>query len=195
MAEQTRREAILEAADRLFRHYGPQKTTMADVAREASIGVGSVYLEFPSKDAVIEALSRGRYAAVLASMREAATASGASSAERLSRFFEARTRGFLAMLDGGAHACDLLHCGSDAVKSAKTAYHEEERSILTTLLHEGVASGELSVADIDTTVRVLLLACSRFEPPWIAHAPTENVLADVAAMNALLLTGLLKRTG
>ncbi|MFO0591134.1 MAG: TetR/AcrR family transcriptional regulator [Polyangiaceae bacterium] len=195
MAEQTRREAILLAADRLFRHYGPQKTTMADIAREASIGVGSVYLEFPSKDAVIEALSRGRYAAVVAAMRSAATAPGASCAERLSRVFEARTRGFLAMLEDGAHACDLLHCGSDAVKSAKTAYHEEERRILTELLREGVACGELTVAEVDATVRVLLLACSRFEPPWIAHAPTDSVLADVAAMTTLLLTGLLKRTG
>src|SRR4029079_9279854 len=67
-----RREQILSAADRLLRHYGPNKTTVADVAREAGIGVGSVYLEFPSKDALIEELSRARHRAVLAAMRAAA---------------------------------------------------------------------------------------------------------------------------
>ena len=168
---------------------------MADVAREASIGVGSVYLEFPSKDALIEALSRGRYDAVLASMRAAATAEGAPCGERLSGVFEARTRGFLSMLDSGAHACDLLHCGSEAVKSAKTGYHDGERALLEGLLREGVASGELSVVDVEATVRTLLRAYSSFEPPWIARTPVDRVLADVAAMSTLVQRGLLKRPG
>src|SRR3954470_12265580 len=64
-----RREQILKAADRLLRHYGPHKTTVADVAREAGVGVGSVYLDFPSKDALVEELSRSRYRAVLDAMR------------------------------------------------------------------------------------------------------------------------------
>ena len=61
MVDQPRREKLLEVADRLFRHYGPQKTTMADVAREAGIGVGTVDLEFPSKAALVLALSPRRY--------------------------------------------------------------------------------------------------------------------------------------
>jgi len=69
MSEAARREQILQAAERLLQHYGPQKTTVADVAREAGIGVGSVYLEFPSKEAIVEALSRARYEAVLEAMR------------------------------------------------------------------------------------------------------------------------------
>src|SRR5579862_5496214 len=78
-----RRRCILEAADRLLRHYGPQKTTVADVAREAGVGVGTVYLEFPSKDALVEELSRTRYRSVLRVMREAATAEGRAPPEQL----------------------------------------------------------------------------------------------------------------
>jgi AcrR family transcriptional regulator len=76
MTEPARREVILEVADRLLRHYGPQKTTMADVAREANVGVGSVYLEFPSKDALVEELSRRHYRSVLESMRRASEEAG-----------------------------------------------------------------------------------------------------------------------
>jgi hypothetical protein len=58
-AEAERRQTILAAAERLLRHYGPGKTTIAEIAREADVGVGTVYLEFSSKDAILEALSAG----------------------------------------------------------------------------------------------------------------------------------------
>ncbi|MBN8868187.1 MAG: nitronate monooxygenase [Solirubrobacterales bacterium] len=65
----SRRLAILEAATRLFEHYGHGKTTIADVAREAQIGVGTVYLEFESKEAIVQELSRSTHVAVLEAMR------------------------------------------------------------------------------------------------------------------------------
>src|SRR5437867_2312348 len=117
MTETDRREQILRAADRLLRHYGPQKTTIADVAREASVGVGTVYLEFPSKDALIEELSRSRYRTILEAM-QAVVATPHSFRQRLKDALEARVARLLAMADEGAHACDLLHCMSPAVIAA-----------------------------------------------------------------------------
>ena len=69
-----RRVLILQAAERLLGHYGLQKTTVADIAREAKIGVGTVYLEFNSKDAIISELSDAKYRHVLRAMRRAARA-------------------------------------------------------------------------------------------------------------------------
>src|SRR5258708_5028527 len=131
-----RRACILEAADRLLRHYGPQKTTVADVAREAGVGVGTVYLEFPSKDVTIEELSRARHLSVLGAMRVAAMAEGRTSAEQLSGAFDARLDAFLSISAEGAHACDLVHCAgpggqasvprSTPVKNAEASFYEEE---------------------------------------------------------------------
>ena len=66
-----RREHILAVAERLLRHYGPQKTTIAEIARAADVGVGTVYLEFPSKEAIVEELSRVRHRGVLGAMESA----------------------------------------------------------------------------------------------------------------------------
>jgi AcrR family transcriptional regulator len=196
MAEQPRRELILEVADRLLRHYGPQKTTMADVAREANVGVGSVYLEFPSKDALVQALSQRHYRGILASMRFAAEESGArSSADRLVRVLEARAVGFLALVEAGAHACDLLHCGNEAVQAAHQAYGDEERAIFTQVLKEGARSGELDIVDVDVTLRTLLLAYAAFAPPWIFKIDQKRFGSDISAMHGLILNGLLRRTG
>ncbi len=193
MVDQPRREKLLDVADRLFRHYGPQKTTMADVAREAGIGVGTVYLEFPSKDALVEALSRRRYRAVLDAMKFASEESGARASQRLAAVLTARGMGFLAMADEGAHACDLLHCGSDPVKSAQSAYHEEERALVAEILRAGADSGELDISDLDTTLRVLLRSYTAFVPPAVLKRDRETFESDLAAMHALVLNGLLRR--
>src|SRR5262245_25926299 len=46
------RDAILDAVERLLARYGYKKTTIDDLAREAGIGKGSIYLHFPSKEEV-----------------------------------------------------------------------------------------------------------------------------------------------
>ncbi len=46
------REVILDAMERLLARYGYKKTTVDDLAREAGIGKGTVYLSFPSKEEV-----------------------------------------------------------------------------------------------------------------------------------------------
>jgi TetR/AcrR family acrAB operon transcriptional repressor len=47
---------ILDAASRLIVHYGFDKTTMDDIAREAGVSKGALYLVWPGKDALIDAL-------------------------------------------------------------------------------------------------------------------------------------------
>ncbi|MHC4224149.1 MAG: TetR/AcrR family transcriptional regulator [Planctomycetota bacterium] len=49
-------DAILRAAWKLIRHYGYGKTTIAEVAREAGVGKGTVYLYFRSKEEIMLAL-------------------------------------------------------------------------------------------------------------------------------------------
>jgi TetR/AcrR family acrAB operon transcriptional repressor len=47
---------ILKTASRLMAHYGFDKTTMEDIAREAGVSKGALYLLWSSKDALFEAL-------------------------------------------------------------------------------------------------------------------------------------------
>ena len=51
-----REERILNAAAELFIHYGFDKTTVSDIAREAGISKGAIYLHYQSKDELFEAL-------------------------------------------------------------------------------------------------------------------------------------------
>jgi AcrR family transcriptional regulator len=195
---QRRRACILEAADRLLRHYGPQKTTVADVAREAGVGVGSVYLEFPSKDVLVEEISRSRYQAVLAGMRAAAELDGTRSTgsparERLVGALDARLEAFLAIAAEGAHAGDLVHCVSPAVKAAQAAFHEEELRLVCELLRQGAAAGELDVDDVELASRTVLRAYATFTVPYLGGKDPDEARRALAAMHQLVLGGLVRR--
>lgn len=168
---------------------------MADVAREANIGVGSVYLEFPSKDALVLELGRQRYRAILDSMKLAAEEGRGDNADRLVRVLEARAVGFLAIVSAGAHACDLLHCGNEAVKEAHHSYQAEEREILIEVLRDGSHNGELDVADPEVTLRTVLFAYAAFAPPFIFKVDQKRFGSDIAAMHVLVFNGLLRRNG
>lgn len=56
-ARAARREEILAAARRVFAARGFRGTTIADIAEDAGIALGTIYLYFPAKDAILCALS------------------------------------------------------------------------------------------------------------------------------------------
>lgn len=193
MTEAVRREQILQAAERLLEHYGPQKTTVADVAREAGIGVGSVYLEFPSKEAIIEALSRARYESVLEAMRQVMKRENVSWADRFANMMQTRLEAYLAQGSGGAHARDLFHCANPAVKNASLWFHQEEQALVTELLDAAVACGEFDVADTAQTARVILRAYVGFTPPWILCGDPAETRKLAKGLHDLVTRGLLRR--
>lgn len=51
-----REQQLLDAAAKLFMHFGFDKATVADIAAEAGVSKGAVYLHFASKDALLEGL-------------------------------------------------------------------------------------------------------------------------------------------
>jgi AcrR family transcriptional regulator len=57
-AKAQRREDLLAAARRVFAARGFRGTTIADIAEEAGIALGTIYLYFPSKEEVFAALTQ-----------------------------------------------------------------------------------------------------------------------------------------
>jgi AcrR family transcriptional regulator len=186
-----RRKLILDAAEKLLSHYGPQKTTINDIAREAGIGTGSVYLEFCSKDEIVGELSWRRHRRVLDAMREAA-AKG-SYAERLTRALEARIRALLEMSREGAHSCDLVLCKSQPVQKAHGRFREDELAFVAELLAAGTQAGELEVKEPRKAAEVVQRAYATFSPPWLFEQDRREVLSAVKAMNELILSGIARR--
>jgi len=70
IAKAARREEILAAARRVFAKRGFGGTTIADIADEAGIALGTIYLYFPSKQEVFVALNEEFNQLIIAAMTD-----------------------------------------------------------------------------------------------------------------------------
>lgn len=211
-----RKARILAAAERLFRHYGPQKTSIADIARGAGCAVGSVYLDFPSKEAILAEIAAHRQRAVADAMREAGRQE-ASPAPRLARMLEARTSSLFRLAAEGAHAGDLVRCleGDEGgcgdplegpnERAQKRASREAAffgwgfgapvREVLVEVVRDGVATGVFDgAAPAETLVAVIERAFATVSPPWVFRQTEADAARATRALAGLLLHGLQVRT-
>lgn len=188
-----RRRHILGAAERLLRHYGPGKTTVADIAKAADVGVGTIYLEFPSKDAILIALSEERYATILGAMTSAAEGHG-SHAARLARILEERLEAFLGLIEDGAHAVDLVHCGAcPAIHGVWVSFEERQQELFEGLLRGASSAGVFACDDPARTAGALLQAFAAFAPPVLYTRATEGIRDELGALLELVILGLARR--
>jgi AcrR family transcriptional regulator len=116
-----KRLAILDAAVRLIARSGLHNTPMSALAREAGVAAGTLYLYFPSKEAMINALyldvleERGR---AIATDARAAT----STREEFWDFWHRLARWHLDFPD---HANLLNQCQASSILSAETRETEQ----------------------------------------------------------------------
>src|SRR5581483_8730049 len=80
------RDRILDAAEEVLARFGPQKTTVVDVARALGVSHGSVYRFFPSKAGLRDAVTERWLARVSDPLAEIAGGGGPASI-RLRRWF------------------------------------------------------------------------------------------------------------
>jgi AcrR family transcriptional regulator len=140
---QRNRDKILTTAVRLFAERGLD-VNFDVIAAEAGVGSGTLYRNFPSRDALIEAAYRNELARLCESAPDLLSESPPAAALRewMSRFLD-YARAKLGMADALRAVMD----------SGGTPYCDTRRMMLEaigTLLDAGRASGEIS-ADVDAS--------------------------------------------
>ena len=172
-----KRQRILEAARKRFRYYGFRKTTMLEIARDADIAVGTLYLYFKDKDDLLVA---GTEEYVTRHRREAETilASDASAADKLRRYVLDRFQASQATRVGRYRvAAELLR---EVLRVRPERRIEEGRMMaenFVRILRQGTETGELSSDDPERDARVLLLSLTFLFPSAMdeqAYVPTEE---------------------
>jgi AcrR family transcriptional regulator len=184
------RERILDAAEEVLRRFGPSKATVVDVARALGVSHGSVYRHVPSKAALRDAVA-GRWLERI-SMPLARVASERGPAlPRLRRWFDLliRHKRDKALSDPELFATysQLVKGARDVVQAHVDALCEQVRQIIA----DGVARGELDVADAAAAARAVFTATARFHNP--AHAAEwsdPGIDAAFEEVFALLVRGL-----
>ena len=87
--KQARRESILDAARELFLRSGAVLPSAADIAHQAGLAKGTVYLYFRSKEAIFIALLDAEFASLLEHLRLACESAGGGPAAVIDAFLAA----------------------------------------------------------------------------------------------------------
>ena len=190
------REAILNAATRLFHRYGYRKMTMCDVAEEARLSRPTVYLYFPNKEelalGVIDRLHRH-----LCAELETLSSGEATPDERLRRMLVTRV---LFVYDRMPHDSQSLNELFASIRPALLEHRERwlqvEGEHFARVLEEGRRAGAFTTRDPKADARTVLTATGSLMP--FALSPRElgereELECRINALAELLLRGLLVR--
>lgn len=140
-----RTRALLDAALTLFGRYGYRRTSVDDIAREARVAKGAVYLSFQSKEELFRTAAQQVIERALAAAALARGAPGPIET-RLLAFLEARFSYLFELAQGAPHAWELIDpegtLSADLLRQAERRYQTQ----LTELLAAADARGELRLA-------------------------------------------------
>ncbi len=129
-------QKIFNAALTLFGRNGYQRTSMADIAREAEIARATLYLYFSDKNSLFEALATWLVDETLERV-ERAWKHGASLSENIASTLLAKDLGFFHIIHATPHGSELLE-----LHAARTAAHAArlEKKFAKSLVARGLAA-------------------------------------------------------
>jgi AcrR family transcriptional regulator len=190
------RDAILDAAERLLAHYGYKKTTIDDLAREAGIGKGTVYLHFPSKEEVALCTIDRIVERLLRRLRALAGADE-PVAQRLREMLLTRVLfRFDSVKDYSQSLDDLLGSLRKAYLARRQRYFDSEAEIFATVLREGQDVAVFAFDGALATAHTLLLATNALLPSALSKSELgkrKDIQEKTARIVDLLLSGLQRR--
>lgn len=187
-----RRHQILDAATAVFSRLGFERARMDDIAEEAGVSKGALYLYYKSKDAIIATLLKFFFDQAIKQIRTLATDKG-SVIEQLITMTRQLTREVEAMVTLQPVTLQFyaIAARNASVRQQLNAYFAEYLTIIEAIIRRGIAQGELradlNATEVATTLSALYEGLALL---WIINPQGADWQYQVDASVRQLLQGL-----
>ena len=188
------KDKILQAAQERLWHFGYKKTTIDEIAADAGIGKGTIYLHFNSKEEI--ALAIVTQFKTCSIVQERAVA-GDQSQPILQRLKEVLLIPILASHERCSQSPAALEMATTIrpnIQAHLKPLMQEEIKIIAQLLEEGNAQGVFHVEDVRRTAQTLHNMSAGFWPPFSCVSGSDAIRSAVSEIVDLVYRGLSGQT-
>ena len=190
-----KRERILAAAERIFAQRGFFHARVSEIAREAGVADGTIYLYFKSKDELLISLFESRMERVVVSLGAAIESAGPSARDRLVAFLDTYAH---MVVDNPALAEVLtveLRQSSKFMKEYQSRQFGDFLRLLAGLVSDGQEAGEFSrELPAPVVARAIFGMLDELALAWLlGRGEKFDILRAAGHVGSLVLQGLQRR--
>ncbi|ANK87342.1 MULTISPECIES: TetR family transcriptional regulator [unclassified Rhizobium] len=137
---------ILDAAERLFRHYGYSKTTVADIARDLGMSPANIYRFFASKVEIHQALC-GRMLTTCYQLAYDIRHQPLSASERLRLYVETQYQWTMDTMLDEMKVHEMIVVAIERDWHVIEKHIDRVHDLIAEIIAEGIATGEFAEQD------------------------------------------------
>jgi len=184
------RARILTEAERLFRHYGYGKTTIADISEACGMSAANIYRFFPSKSALMEAICAQVITDIETKLFQIVRLP-IPAPERLTLFIKAIHTHTLEDLLDHRKVHEMVVVAMEEQWAAIRAHLDRVAAYIAELIKDGIARGEFAPKDVERTAKTVHTAMVCFcHPAMVAQKLDDEARVTPEEMAAFLIMAL-----
>ncbi len=186
---------ILEAASLLFARYGLRKTSMDEIAQQAGLGKGTIYLYFKSKEDLFARIVQGFGARLIEGLAQVAE-KRVTPQDQIREFVRIRMQFLADRMNEAGLSCEVMKEFEDSETSLAMApivqaFRGQQIEILMQIIDRGIQEGSMTCAQPRLMATTIMCALESFSRTW-AWGPweKESLSQKMEAVSTLFLQGL-----
>lgn len=190
MKDPDKPQQIIEAAIRVFARNGYYNSRVSDIAREAGIASGTIYLYFRTKEEILVTLFREKMAAFVAHLRRE-IAGETDAVAKIRRLVELH----FTVLEQSPALAEVvqveLRQGHKFFRGASAHEVSAYFALIGSVLDEGVAAGHFRVdVPVKVATKVLFGAMDQMATSWVLGKRGYRLVDAADAVATIFLKGV-----
>ncbi|MCX6130429.1 MAG: TetR/AcrR family transcriptional regulator [Proteobacteria bacterium] len=185
---------IMDAAQGLFSRYGLKKTSIEEIARDAGLGKGTVYLYFRSKDEIFEAVGRrfcqNIYFKLLHDVEQIQDHS-----RKLHQFILSHLQVIHDLVIQVGVTAEIFQEieMNPSFREIQEESQKRQNALLQKIIDDGVKAGEFYTKNSEISALAISAALGGLAKPWHCGGQELCLEKKVSALVELYLNGLKRR--